>query len=499
MGDANGESQLVPLIGEQVDDDAAQTRVARVPWLDCVRVFLDFCMTLLLLVVIVADVERHAFKGIMGSSSNKTLHVHEMPIYLKTDMDFGPLWSKAMDTDVEAPDSKLSIFQASVAEECTDEVDPLTSDLMEVPGGLVSQHPMCVCLKGAGSETEAKNCMLSKPFPSVNHDWSTSSFASAMTLWFLASLAMSVGTLPYARTYMTWTDDMKEMEPRPAKNNETLVYKFHNVMVCIFIFVDLCMISLPLVISEIQFPQSREHIVSVMQMMMWSMIALLSLGAYNWKTLVGYFTFHSSEVGPEDRENYADRIHMSSKNWIVYGHFLVAAPAIATILHLTQQWMEYHTIVNTTLIFSAIFAVDGFSSEMANYWLHHTYLSTKVVQTAQKGKPQGTVLPEEVDVKTMHTSLGIMRLFAIVVNAVLLMLLFTLAYPLQVDVDTPNSPIFVIVVVAYACTFLLPDLAREFTSRASFNAIEFRQYGDFVVRALTLLYVWRASVSDRQG
>jgi uncharacterized membrane protein len=78
-----------------------------------------------------------------------------------------------------------------------------------------------------------------------------------------------------------------------------------------------------------------------------------------------------------------------------------------------------------------------------------------------------------------------------------LVLLFTLAYPIEVEQQKTNSAIFVVIVVAYGAVFLAPDLVREFTDRVSFNSIQFRLYGDFIVRAMALFFVWRASVSER--
>jgi len=497
------ESLLHPQESQQDAADPADTWIARVPWVDCARVFLDFVMVLLLFIVVIWDVEEHAYKagaGVSNTTSNKTLHIHEMPIYVKTDMSLGPMWTEAEKSEKEEGDGlRLAAFQEKVAVECTN-----TRDTIPMEGAVIEEHPMCVCIMLAEDEKEVKNCMLQNPFPSVNRDWSLISFSSAAVLWFITSLAMSVGTLPYVRSYMTWGHP----------TGKTLVYKYDQVMVIVFVVIDVCMLVMPLIITAIQFPQNNAHIIGVLMMMMWSGIALLSLGMYNYKTLWGFFSYHRSDAtGEEERTNYADRTHMSSKNWIVYGHLLVSAPAIAIILHLTQQWMEYHTIVNTTLIFSAIFAVDGFSQEMANYWLHQTYVSAKDMHDDNDGPDQGSVdasitsiapqetrgpSPEEIAVNGMHTSLGLMRMFAIVVNAVMLALLYTLAYPLTVDNDESTSPIFAIVVILYSGIFLLPDLAREFSSRVSFSAIEFRQYGDFLLRVLTLVYVWRASAADRE-
>jgi hypothetical protein len=173
-------------------------------------------------------------------------------------------------------------------------------------------------------------------------------------------------------------------------------------------------------------------------------------------------------------------------------HLLVSAPAIAMILHMTQQWTEYSTIINTTLVLSTIFAVDAFSAEMSNYWSSHAQDSAP--------KPHETTHDESTGKKisNMHMRLGLIRMFAWVINVVMILLLFTLAYPIEVEHQKTNSAIFVVIVVAYGAVFLAPDLVREFTDRVSFNSIQFRLYGDCVVRAMTLFFVWRASVVERE-
>jgi hypothetical protein len=195
---------------------------------------------------------------------------------------------------------------------------------------------------------------------------------------------------------------------------------------------------------------------------------------------------------------------MSVNNLILYVHLLVSAPAIAMIIHLTQKWTEINSITNTTLVLSTIFAVDGFSAELANYWNHHTTYEAYNTPTYAEGpvgpdaSPGST--PEDLrkqQVNDTHTRLGIIRMFAWVINLIMIVLLFSLAYPIEVEQQKTNSAIFVVVVVLYGAVFLAPDLAREFTQRMSFNSIQFRLYGDFVVRAMALFFVWRASVTQR--
>jgi hypothetical protein len=245
---------------------------------------------------------------------------------------------------------------------------------------------------------------------------------------------------------------------------------------------------------------------SVLTVLSWTIAVVVILFGYNHETIVKFFTFSlvpvseqkdsaepliSGTDAPEDpAKNDATRQHMAVQNWMLYVHLLISAPAIAMVLHVTQQWTEYHMIINTTLVLSTIFAVDAFSVEMANFWVHRTKKHHASKADAPSPKESARIMQE------MHTRLGLIRLFAWVINAVMLLLLFTLAYPVEVEQQRTNSGIFVVVVVAFAGVFLAPDLVREFTDTVSFNSIQYRLYGDFIIRALVLFFVWRASVAE---
>jgi len=500
--DSAFQNAMIPM-GVPVDDaaegqvvvaheaDSADTEFAAANWMDWTRVALDLVLTIAFFFV-TASVATHA------RTSSAPMHIHEMPIYLKEDILLGPMWTKANAKKGDSPAVKLGKFKAEVGRACVDSIAPYAMLPTEVTGGLMSQHPMCVCIAEAADSTAAKTCMLSKTHPSTNSDWYKGSFAPAMALWFLSSLATSVGTLPYAQTYLTGPPGSGFSGLRGVKPQASpVVYTTSTVLVILYGFCVVLMVVVPLCICAIEFPGDLKHLQGTGMMIAFSCIGLLSMLAFNCRTVVGFVAYEMNVVGQGDRDNWTDRVQMSSKNWIVYTHFLVSAPAIAHVLHLTQQWTEFHTVLNTTLVLSTLFAVDGFSSEMANYWLHLTHKGHVALWNSQTKQSEHREKAEQWNVKSTHTTLGMMRLFAITVNAVVLMLLFTLAYPIQIDDQTTSRGVFVIVVVVYASVFLLPDLVREFTDRVSFNAIQFRQHGDLVVRALTLFFIWNASATDR--
>ena len=436
-------------------------------WINYGRVFLDVVMTILLIFVVAADVGRNE------SLPAPPLHVHQIPVYVKLDMNFDKMWESAHKDPLLTTDAaKVAAFNSLVLTECAS----------------IPKHPMCVCIKDniLHDTIVAKNCLLMHPAPSVISDWNIGAVASAMLIWFLASLATSVGTLPIINSYATQVNV-------EASNVTGIVITWNKYIIYAYGILTICAIVVPIVVTATQFPGSSKHMESVMGMLMWSACAIGILGSFNCHTIIRYFgyaTFPSSK-NPEVEANDAALLHMSLNNWILYVHLLVSAPAIAMVLHLTQQWTEIHMIVNTTLVLSTIFAVDAFSVEMTNFWAHRT---TKHVLKPSTGKISDE---DEKNMQDLHTRLGLIRLFAWVVNAVMLLLLFTLAYPIEIEQQKTNGAVFVVVVIALAAVFLAPDLVREFTDRVSFNSIQFRLYGDFVMRALVLFFVWRASVVER--
>ncbi|KAJ1466983.1 hypothetical protein T484DRAFT_3632196 [Baffinella frigidus] len=447
---------------------AAKILLAAPNWVNYGRVFVDVVMAMILIFVVTADIGRS--KSLPGAP----IHVHEMPVCLKHDMDFSFMWQEAhKDTALSTGAAKVGKFNALVAVECAS----------------IETHPMCVCIAAntANDTIVAKNCLLQNPTPSVISDWNIGAVSSAMIIWFLASLATSVGTLPIINSYVS----LVSAEDPSATG---VVIKWNRYVIGMYLFTTLSAIIIPVIVTAVQFPGSAKHMQSLWGMLMWSGFALGILGSYNCHTIIrylGYGVVPSTSVHEHER-NDTTLLHMSLNNWILYMHLLVSAPAIAMVLHLTQQWTEFHTILNTTLVLSTIFAVDAFVVEMANFWVH------RITKTSLHTSDDARTDEKTRETQDLHSRLGLIRLFSWVINAVMLLLLFTLAYPLEIEQNnSTSSAIFVVVVIAFAAVFLAPDLVREFTDQVAFNSIQFRLYGDFMMRALVLFFVWRASVLER--
>ena len=430
------------------------------------RVALDVVMLILLAFFVVNEVKT------ASKLAGKSINVHAMPIYIKGDIKVGDLWKTAMDLKDTTDALRVAAFQTEIAAACTG----------------ITTHPLCSCVAASGSsKTITQNCLLKYPQPSVTMDWNVGTISSAMIMWFVASLAASIGTLSYIETHIT-----------RAEQDKKVVYTKYNIwIVGLYVFLTIGAIVAPIISTSVLFSDtasSQKYFDSLWNMQTWSLIAIVSLGLFNCKTLLRYFSFSIVSDGTPDakEKQIIEWERASVNNFIIYVHLLVSAPAIAMVLHLTQQWTDYSTIVNTTLILSTIFAVDAFSAEMSNYW-------ASVAQDEHTHHHHGKEVKSKEEIANMHMRMGLIRMFAWVINLVMLVLLFTLAYPIEVEQQKINSAIFVVIVVAYGAVFLAPDLVREFTSWISFNSINFRLYGDFIVRAMTLFFVWFASARDRSA
>ena len=417
------------------------------------RVILDVVMTCVLTAVVINEI------GTNQTDGRKQLSVHEVPIYFKHGMMQGDIWKHVMsDKTLKNDPDRVDKFKRDMNKTCTS----------------IQGHPLCACIRNVNSSiTDCKDCMLQNPQPSVLSDWNIGSVASAMMIWFIASLATSVGTLPYIQTWISFS---------PSQDGTSVkIIEYLRPVVYTYIFLTLCVIAVPLILTASMFKgdDSKKHMECVGIMLVYGIVAILTIGSYNFKTVGRYMGFtmkaNTPETGDDETkttEKPIDSFHkMSVNNFILYVHLLVSAPAIAMIIHLTQKWTEVSSITNTTLVISTIFAVDGFSAEMANYWTHHA------ASENSKKNNGSTDEDKKQKIDDMHTRLGIIRMFAWVINFVMIVLLFSLAYPIEVDQQKTNSAIFVVVVVLYGAVFLAPDLVREFTQRMSFNSIQFRLYG----------------------
>jgi len=463
-----------------VSEDKESQNFTQPTYLNYARVLLDLVLTVALIIFVLAYAP-HRYEA-----AGNYFRSHQVPIYVKNDFDLTTLFQNADRDKVNTDDSmKVQAFKTSITTMCTATI----ADPTKVT---IDSHPMCVCIMASGSMTQLKTCLLTEPMPSKYSDWNAASVSTALILWFVASLATSVGTLPFISQYNI----------ADSEGNFEKVLKWNRWIAWSCAGLTIGSLVLPLVYNAIFFKDDPLHIQSYFNLVMWSLFAVAFFYGYNYSTLFEYYNCYleTSELKFDDKDKVNFKV-MTMKNFFLYLHFLVAAPAIALVLHLTQKWSEYHTIVNTTLILSTIFAVDGFSAEMSNYWRYRTsqrelhMLQTYPDETnidAQSRKAKEMKEHKE-EVSRMHTRLGLVRLFAWVVNAVMLLLLLTLAYPVEVEDQKNNSAVFVVVVVTIAGVFLFPDLVREFTDNVAWNSIQFRLYGDLLLRCLTFFFVWQAS------
>jgi hypothetical protein len=438
-----------------------------------IRVGIDVAL-LFVLVFMVADNMRLATED-----PRMALQMYEVPVYRKHGLEFEPIFEYIKERNYITDDSKFERFQNQSALVCAK----------------AELHPMCMCFANSSYYEDVHNCLLQNPLPSQYSNWNIGSVSCALMLWFTASLATSVGTLPFITSYVAIGSDTTSLE-------QNRVVSWHRAVVILYVVITLAALVGPVILLESQFPGSETHLGAYGDVLMWSLLAIAFLSFYNYKTIFGYLWWTVVPSKTVHPQLGAEQLKLSVHNFILYVHLLVSAPAIALVLHINQNWTEYHTIVNTTLVLSTIFSVDAFSAEMANFWNARAKEdeAKELVNITSATRIVETKAAREIRVKKvneMNMRLGLVRLFAWIVNAVMLLLLFSLAYPLAIDHQRTSSALFVVIVVMIAAVFLTPDLVREFTQRVSFNNIQFRLYGDFVLRCLVLFFTWRGSVVNR--
>ena len=446
------------------------------------RVILDACLMLLLIIAMFSSV------GPNSDDPSKSIHLHEVPIYLKSPIDLGASWVLYDEDNA----TKHTAFQASVNSTCE----------------YIADHPMCKCIAETATREGANSCLLSNAIPAQYTDWNMSAVSFCLFIWFSSALATSVGTLQYL--YVSYDE----------KNQVVSVYT-HKWITRAYAVLCVLTVVLPLMFTIALVQWNVRDSGGLWSILMWGGVSVFSVTAYNHLIIYSYFfntptsqmiTEHSKKAEPppnQQLDTFAGSEISSMRHFIFYVNLLISAPAIATLIHLTLGWAEYTTIINTTLLMSSMFAVDAFSAEMVNLW---SILDTVHVppvhmppgdNTGPDAETEDARRATEAHVVIVQERLkfdlrfGMMRMCTFVVNATFSLLFLTLQYPVNVDKEDSNYIVFVLIVVSYGAMFLLPDLFREFVKNVSFQSTQFRHYGDTMLRCLVLFFVWRASSMGR--
>ena len=288
--------------------------------IDYGRVVLDACLMLLLMIAMFSSI------GPNSDDTSKSIHLHEVPIYFRSRIDLGSSWA-SYDTDTV---TKHTAFQASVNSACES----------------ITEHPMCTCIAKSTNRETANLCLLSKALPVQYLDSYMSAVSFCLFFWFSSALATSVGTLPFIQA---------DADITKIYTNKWIVRVYALLCVMTVVF--------PMICIGIFFQDRWAFWSGVFHIFLWSGVSVIAMTAYNYSTIYSYFVNPDIESKP-----YILSTISSMRHFIFYVNLLVSAPAIATVIHMTLGWAEYHTIINTTLLISSMFAVDAFSAEMVNFW-----------------------------------------------------------------------------------------------------------------------------------
>jgi hypothetical protein len=363
------------------------------------------------------------------------------------------------------------------------------------------QHPACMEPIVKTNMIDVRNSLLNNPLPFKYTERYALSIGVPLVVWFGTSLIASIMNQFY--------------QPKLFHNVNAETNDAHNFWRWAPIaYLPMVLVGVLYVVLSNSFVTTDEYNAwenfgAAWTGILFSLLPLVWMIAFQWQTFekigLAYWTKGGENVGKENaqKEFYNQKTSESAvaqtrNNFVFYTHLLVAAPSIGYLLCLSQDWLDTHVLWNTIFLLSALFALDGFSAQIAVFWAHLS--QNPLVDTSESKNNQTIYYPEQdqhlgyynyrMD-GSMHKAFGIIRLFCWISEAVIILLFFTLRHPISTENLALHQGIFVVVLVGLGFQFLLPDLVREFTDIVSFNAVGSRRWGDFFFRAAATLYFWQ--------
>ena len=409
-----------------------------------------------------------------------------IPIYVRNNMAEGLTygwWARAMFYE-KTPILFNKNWEA-------DNRDAFVNEIKAQCGNL--QHPACTEPIVKTDMIDVRNSLLNNPLPFKYTERYALSIGVPLAVWFGTSLIASIMNQFYQPKlfHETGTQGTQEDE------SYTLgLWKWAPVF-----YLPMVLVGILYVVISNSFVTTDEynawyHFGAAWMGILFSLLPLFWMIAFQWKTFtqigVAYWAGNEGIKGNKDaQDNMYNQVTSTSaeaqtrNNFVFYTHLLVAAPSIGYLLCLSQDWLDTHVLWNTIFLLSALFALDGFSAQIAVFWAHLSQKSevTMII-------PNKYAITTKENILNIHKDFGIIRLFCWISEAVIILLFFTLRHPISTENLALHQGIFVVVLVGLGFQFLLPDLVREFTDLVSFNAVGSRRWGDFFFRAAATIYFW---------
>ena len=358
------------------------------------------------------------------------------------------------------------------------------------------QHPACMEPILKTNMIDVRNSLLNNPLPFKYTERYALSIGVPLAVWFGTSLIASIMNQFYQPKLF---HDVGE-GPDDAHN----FWRWAPIAYLPMVLVGVLYVVLSNSFVTTDEYNAWENFGAAWTGILFSLLPLVWMIAFQWQTFVkiglAYWAKEDPNVGQENaQQDFYNKttsksaVAQTRNNFVFYTHLLVAAPSIGYLLCLSQDWLDTHVLWNTIFLLSALFALDGFSAQIAVLWAHLSqeldkkYIPAKTPNAVGAYRP---ILRNGQSIDSIHKDFGIIRLFCWISEAVIILLFFTLRHPISTENLALHQGIFVVVLVGLGFQFLLPDLVREFTDLVSFNAVGSRRWGDFFFRAAATIYFW---------
>jgi len=159
--------------------------------------------------------------------------------------------------------------------------------------------------------------------------------------------------------------------------------------------------------------------------------------------------------------------HTMIQQFLFYSNLLLVGPAIGVVLHLSHHWYNFDQIANTIFLVLGLISIDAFAMHMTTHWEQHLVQSGPIV----------------------NVKVGMIKMFAWIINVVSIYLLVTINYPTVVDEAVLGYGMYGIFILFLLITFLLPDIVREFSHIYTINALNFRIFGECLLRITATTFI----------
>lgn len=348
-------------------------------------------------------------------------------LYLSDKIDLGTLYNKYIGEDGEA--------KPKIAWDANTNSSLFYKDMN------CSHTPtqeMCICVAHATSWKTVQNCLLQKSVPLIKRPMYYLSMLSVVLLWFGFSTASAL---------MMYDD-------KSGSNAPQIKYiKFIGVGV-----------ALAALIASMVFAGS----VNITGYMVTQIILFCSTLVF---VVIPHYDrfivlFSEEQNTKQDNKLYYDIT--STQQFVFYSLLLLAIPSVVTVLHITHHWYDSEMLLNSAFLLIVVVCVDAFSMHLTTHWesnMIHLNHDTEV-------------------------SVGVIKMFAWMINVVCVYLLITVNYPTIIDEPMLAYGLFAVMIIFLVFTFIIPDLVREFSHVYTMYALNFRRWGELMLRFVALVYIF---------